>query len=105
MKLAAAVLIIILVGCKHAAPQTDNHDAAFAHIRAGIEHYKKDSEITEYVLRNSEEPGIKNCRAKGWPNTEECQRMSLAMIRTLQLYFDNKLPGVERPPFNPGGQR
>lgn len=74
----------------------------FDYIVAGIEHYKKDSDVMEYVLSN---PETAACSKAGWPNTPDCNRLALGVVRTLRKYLDNKLVGVRRPPFPPDGAK
>lgn len=94
--LTAAVLLMVAL----AAPAQVT-DKSFDQIMAGIEHYKKDSVVTEYALSGDDDPVTKKCRTQGWPATDVCMARSLGIVRALAKYFDNHLPGVPRPPFTP----
>lgn len=99
----ALLLLLVLSGCQQAAPQHPT-DVIIANIAAGIAHYKKDSVVMEYAITSEDSPETKDCHSKGWPDTSACRRISLGIVRTLNLYLDNKLPGVPRPAF-PGASK
>jgi len=77
MKTLAVLVLITVCGFGQQKKPEDN----MKKILTGIAELKYDQTLLDVVTTF---PDGKECRAKGWPNTEDCRSIALGVVRMIQ---------------------